>query len=256
MTDTLTKKCSYEDCSRRNEKLPLEEFYKSKGGRFGRRAMCKKCFHKRNAKTINRSAQKRKFLLENLPNTLNKKQKVDIYESFNYECALTGEKDNVPLDHFVPLSWGKVVLDYGIGGTTFENLVPLSSTLNNSKSANNPFIWIEKAKKSHGIDMNRWTKMVAYMAFKNNMTPETYENRISACYEEVRIRRAVSSIRLRNDRRGNVMLYFIKDLLVAGINIEVAVELYGNNKVKALIKSERAIEQIIKYKNELAPDNF
>lgn len=251
MINTLTKICSDKNCTRRNIHLSLEEFYKFKEGRLGRRAICKECYHKRYAKTIQNSIQKRNYLFDNMLNNLTEVETENIFESFDNKCALTNVEGEIHLDHFVPLSWGKIAVDKNIGGTTFKNMLPLKSKINISKSDHNPFQWIKEACETHSIEKDRWEEVVNYMASKNQMTPVAYENAVSTCYEEVFVRRSIKSIHSATTRNGKISLHFIKQLFQKGINVEIAVSKYGNKTTKNLFRTKEVLEYISKVKKEL-----
>jgi hypothetical protein len=86
-------------------------------------------------------------------------------------CILTGEKNDLHLDHFIPLSWGH-------GGTTFENMIPLSAELNISKNNRNPFEWI---KTRNDIDISRWNAAIEHLARLNGMTAKEFEEYVYWC---------------------------------------------------------------------------
>lgn len=92
-------------------------------------------------------------------------------ELINRGCLLTGEKESVHLDHFIPLSWGIV-------GTTLGNMIPLNSRLNASKWNRNPFEWI---KSRPDIDSERWRAAVEYLSEINGMEPEDFEAFVYEC---------------------------------------------------------------------------
>lgn len=255
MEKIFTRECNNKTCKRRNEQIPLEEFYELKKGKYGRRAICKKCYHLLYGKHISRASEKRKRLSKKLPNTLTEEQKELLYKRFNNTCALSHKKESVTLDHFIPISWGKIPLEYNIGGTTYENSLPLDKDINISKNAHNPFGWIKKAHETQNISMNTWNEVVRYMAYKNRLTVEAYENAVSACYEKVCVKRSIKSIRLRVNRNGVVNLNFIKQLLKRGINIEIAVDLYGSKKIKDFFKIEEVLDYIIEVKKEMAAES-
>lgn len=58
--------------------------------------------------------------MKDVPNTLSENQRELVLDTFNRKCALTEEHQDVDLDHFVPLAWGKKVIKYNIGGTLMK----------------------------------------------------------------------------------------------------------------------------------------
>jgi hypothetical protein len=253
------KVCTDENCRRKNQLLNIDtEFYLQSGGRNGKRAICKECYHKRYGKRERAAAHKRKNrLLFN--NSLTNQEKQLVRKDFDGYCALSGNSENVHIDHFVPLSWGKAAADLGIGGTNYKNMLPLNATLNKSKSSENPFEWIEKAQERHSIDMARWEKAIKYLAGKNNMTVVEFENRVNECHKLILSRTFVRVIerrmRSKKTRITRLHLTVIKAALDKGINIEAAVSKYGNSSVRKHFELQEVRLAIKKIKCELSKMN-
>jgi hypothetical protein len=246
------KRCGERTCKRRNILLSISNFYKHKGSKYGRRAICKECYHKRYDKKIEAQSRRRKYLLQSLPNTLTEEQREQVRKNFNYTCAITKQKENVQLDHFVPLSWGKLAIEYGIGGTSYANMLPLNKTINKSKSSENPFQWIEGAKNKFNIDMSEWSKAVEYIAEKHCMTPLEFVNRVNECFNHISVRRAIKYLNKEIDMHKKPPYFRIESLLKRGINIEVAVEMFGNKKVKQFLQAQETKQYLIKVKEKMA----
>jgi hypothetical protein len=246
------KRCGERTCKRRNILLSISNFYKHKSSKYGRRAICKECYHKRYDKNIEAQNRRRKYLIQSLPNTLTEEQREQVRKDFNYTCAITKRKENVQLDHFVPLSWGKLAIEYGIGGTTYANMLPLNKTLNKSKSSENPFEWIEGAKTKFNIDMSVWNKAVEYIAEKHNMPPLEFENRVNNCHNHLMVKRSIKSFNWYFNKNKRLSNFRIDFLLEKGINIEVAVEMFGNKKAKQYLQEEETKKYIKKAKEKLA----
>lgn len=119
---------------------------------------------------------RRRAAIENLPNTLTADDIDEIMKEFNYSCALTGEKENIHLDHFITLSTGCV-------GTVYENMVPLRNDLNSSKQDKNPFVWFYENEKRYNLSARKFQSLVKYLAQLNNMTVAEYEAHVFNCYE-------------------------------------------------------------------------
>jgi hypothetical protein len=247
-----TKLCNDKNCRRKNQLLNIDtEFYTQRGGRYGKRAMCKECFHKRYSKCERVATQKRKNRLM-LNNTLTDEEEILVRADFDCKCALSRKGEDVELDHFVPLSWGKAASDLGIGGTTYTNLLPLHTTLNKSKSSENPFEWISKARDMHSIDDLLWNKAVEYIAGKNNMTVEEYKNKVNECHKIILAKAFVQVVRKRMKyKRIRSLSPVIKSALKKGINIEVAVERYGSTLVKRHFNSQEVYEEIKRIKIQM-----
>lgn len=196
---------------------PLEEYHKNSNGKGigGRRAHCKECTRKywkeRREENKDEAIKKsRKWRLENpekqresqkrwrlknrekdkvyrqtrqarkakLRNDLTPEQWETILEEFNHSCALTGEREGITMDHFIPISTN-------YGGTYVGNVYPLSSTLNNSKHNRNPFEWYEKYGKFHNVTELRWENLVKYLAINNGMNVEQYRESVIKIFKEV-----------------------------------------------------------------------
>lgn len=98
-----------------------------------------------------------------------------LFMLFNGSCALTGKRGDIHLDHVIPISSGK-------GGNTFNNLIPLNSSLNCSKHNANIFEWYERNKERYKISDARFRFTVRYLAQINGMTPDQYEEYV---YEQL-----------------------------------------------------------------------
>lgn len=100
-----------------------------------------------------------------------------ILTEFGNQCALTGTKEDVSMDHFIPLSIGK-------GGTYVGNVYPLASSINNSKHNRNPFEWFEKYAEYHGVKKHAWDNLLLYLADENGMSTEDFEMHVKAIFKE------------------------------------------------------------------------
>lgn len=228
------KRCSEPSCTRANELLPIEDFYKFQGGKDERRAICKNCYHKRYGKKEKMASIRRNYFMKVSPNTLTEEQKRKVLYDFDNKCALTNDCE-IQLDHFIPLSWGRITQKYGIGGTTEANLIPLSAKINKSKSYHNPFTWIKEASGRLSLDMQKWNELVKYIAQKHKMSPTDFEKTVNechahiTCYREInRFNRILKESRMHPRNLDTYLSYLLK----LGINLKVAVEMFGNKKAK------------------------
>ena len=249
-----SKYCSEPRCRRKGQLLDLEEFYRSKVGKYGRRAICKECYRERHGINMKLSSRRRNESKKNLPNTLTKSKEEIILRDFKHKCAITGSTENVQLDHFIPLSWRTVPLKYGLGGTTYANMIPLSRTVNYSKNANNPFLWIQEAERRFDIDNQKWSEVVRYVANKHNMSQFDFQRIVNQCYAEYVTSRGIdrlNSLLITPNKRPpyNTLRYLLKQ----GVNLNVAVEKYGNDQAKQFINNSETVLQIKKMKNALTP---
>lgn len=118
---------------------------------------------------------RRKALKSSLRNELTPEDWLSIRGDFGNKCALSGVKDDVTMDHFIPISTGKE-------GTYKGNVYPLSSFLNNSKHNRNPFEWYEIYGISHGINREDWDSLVEYLASQNSMTVSEFKSHVESCF--------------------------------------------------------------------------
>lgn len=130
--------------------------------------------------TARRSAGgKRKKINDYLPFDWSNKIAQDVYKSFN-GCALTGDIDNIELDHFIPISWGH-------GGTYKGNMIPLRKDLNCSKDNQNPFEWVKNPSIRKKININKWNSTIQYLANLHGLSIEEYERYVYWCSDNRRI---------------------------------------------------------------------
>lgn len=116
-------------------------------------------------------------ILKYLPNLLTKKELQQIRDST--ACELTGQVDDLTVDHFIPLGWGH-------GGVYLGNIFSLGRKLNSSKSNINPFKWITKPEVSEIIDVTRWNALIQRLAKDNDLTIVEFENYVNWCEKNKR----------------------------------------------------------------------
>ncbi|CAG7648159.1 hypothetical protein ACFQI7_12995 [Paenibacillus allorhizosphaerae] len=190
------------------------------------------------------SQAKRKRLLREVPNTLRWYQQEEVFNHFKNDCALTGKYQNLCKDHFIPISWGRTVRKYGIGGNTYANIIPLDRSINSSKGSMNPFIWFERYGERHGISIEKWNYAVQYIAEKHRMTTFYYINRVNACYIEILAKNWVEKINSRIEPDGNVHPVYINNALKMNLNIPVVIEQFGSVKTKEIFQLSETIDLI------------
>ncbi|MBQ4901244.1 hypothetical protein KB559_20585 [Paenibacillus sp. Marseille-P2973] len=195
-------------------------------------------------KRINSSNKLREQRLKQIPNTLRSRQKERISYTFNNRCALTDKESNIHYDHFVPVQWGGIVRRHGIGGTTYANIIPLHRSINASKSSMNPFIWFERYGDRHGVTLEKWNRIVDYIAGMHGMTTIDYINRVNTCYCEYLAIRWVNRISQLVERNGTVRRFFIDNALRNNLNIHIVVELFGSLEVKEYFNNNETIELV------------
>ncbi|UZD48720.1 hypothetical protein [Peribacillus frigoritolerans] len=117
--------------------------------------------------------RKRRAKIRRLPYDLTTEQRDKLLAG---GCCLTGNKDNIHLDHVIPLAIGH-------GGTIFSNMIALRGDLNNSKQALNIFEW---AKTNHirlGFTLERFNEVMNEVAKRNGMTLVEYKKYVFWCFE-------------------------------------------------------------------------
>lgn len=87
-----------------------------------------------------------------------------VIEKYGNRCLITGEENDVEIDHFIPLSWGRV-------GSVWGNLYPISKKINNEMRTKNPFVWIwGDSYECPYIDWIKWKKFIELIAKENMLT--------------------------------------------------------------------------------------
>ncbi|MFF0828154.1 hypothetical protein ACFYU8_14825 [Brevibacillus sp. NPDC003359] len=233
-------------CSICSVNKPITDFYNQKGGRYGKSAVCKVCLYKKNKE----SRERRQKNIKELPNNLTEEQTESILENFGYRCFLTGN-EGIGLDHFVPLSWGSVVMKYGIGGTTYANMIPLYRSINSSKQSMNPFIWFERYGERHGVSIEKWNSAVQYIAEKHDMTSDEYKNRVNACYNEILALRWITRVNFRIESGESIHYVDIRNALKMNLNIPVVVEMLGSIETKNAFLDQPTIDLVNQLKARL-----
>lgn len=73
---------------------------------------------------------------QNLPDTMTEVDYKFMMRYWNGACAITGAKDDLQIDHWIPLA------SEDCPGTVPTNMIPLSTSLNASKQDSQPFEWL------------------------------------------------------------------------------------------------------------------
>ena len=118
------------------------------------------------------SETRRRAIKLSLPDTLTADEVDGIKAFFNGRCPISGSEAN-ELDHFIPLITKR-------GGTTRENIVLLSKSMNSSKGGRNPFSWAETTLDES--ERQRFYAVVHYLAQINGMTYLEYEEYVHNCF--------------------------------------------------------------------------
>ena len=172
-------------------------------------------YRQNNPEIFKVSDNRRRAKKKALPADLTAKQWDKNMKYFNYSCALTGKKENIHQEHFIPIS----ILH---GGTTEENMYPMEGCLNVSKSNKNPFEWIKEQPEEY--QNNFHNNLVPYMAKKNKMQVKEYEDFVYWCFANPRT--------LEQAEKDNKEGLTSKDLFYQSINLMGGID-HGINHVKS-----------------------
>ena len=93
-----------------------------------------------------------------------------IRDFFDNRCAITGERGDVVLDHFIPLSWGCVGNEQG-------NLIPITSELNKVKRNRNVFDVVEGLPAEH--QHRFYSRVLPWIAEENDMSVAEYFDHVN-----------------------------------------------------------------------------
>ncbi|MGH0601596.1 hypothetical protein [Bacillus mycoides] len=121
--------------------------------------------------------RKRRAKIRLLPYDLTTEQRDQLLAA---GCCLTGDKENIHLDHVIPLAIGH-------GGTTLSNMIALRGGLNNSKQARNIFKWAETNHERLGFTMERFNEVMTEVAERNSMSLVDYRKYVFWCFDNPRI---------------------------------------------------------------------
>ncbi|NKQ20709.1 hypothetical protein [Brevibacillus laterosporus] len=106
-----------------------------------------------------------------------------IMGKFNNRCAILKDEhcksNEIAFEHFIPLRIGH-------GGSVEGNVYPLNQSLNNRKSYKNPFEWVKEKEIKAMIDMEKWNKLIKYLAETNGLTVIEFEQFVYWCFANPR----------------------------------------------------------------------
>ncbi|MGM2815379.1 hypothetical protein ACS2Q8_25955 [Bacillus cereus group sp. Bce007] len=103
-------------------------------------------------------------------------EEVEEIKLFFGGCALTGETENIHLDHVIPLATGRIEAIYG-------NIIPLKGSLNESKRDKNIFEWFKQNKEHWNLSQEKFNKLIEYLAKQNEMSVDEYKGYVYWCHE-------------------------------------------------------------------------
>src|SRR5699024_2349289 len=111
-----------------------------------------------------------------LPCNFTAKDLESLLRTFNNSCALTGRKDNLQIDHVIPLATGH-------GGAIYGNMAPLTGVLNSSKNDANIFEWFEANRQRFELSQDKFDRLIDFLAEANDMTVEEYRDYVYWCHK-------------------------------------------------------------------------
>lgn len=127
-------------------------------------------------------------------------------------------------------------------------MIPFHTSINRSKNSNNPFLWFERCGERHGISSDKWDAAVEYIANKHGLSSIEYENRVNACYSEIRAERWMEDFNSMVIREinmvTNIKSYLSPHIICAlrkNLNIPVVVELFGSTLTRQLFNDKETI---------------
>jgi hypothetical protein len=131
-------------------------------------------WQRKNPEKVALYVKKRRARKAALPSTLTVAQYALTLEYFGNACALTGRTDNIEQEHAIPQSIG--------GGFTFENIYPMTKTLNISKFNHNIFEWFEANRQRFNLDQERFDRLIEWLGKANGMSVEKYRVYVYECH--------------------------------------------------------------------------
>jgi len=126
----------------------------------------KKVYHRNNLDKAHAARLRRKARVRLSPHDFTSSDRNRILKDFNDSCCLSGESEDIHMDHVLPLCKG--------GGTVVGNIVPLSGKLNLSKNDRNLFVWFEDNKGRLNLSRLKFNELIKYLAEQNELTVEEY----------------------------------------------------------------------------------
>lgn len=195
-------------CTKCGECKPLSEFYKRSASKDGLRSECKDCkklddkkwrennreydlerkanWKKENRGKVNKSLRKRNEMKRALPYPTDSSDFDLVQAEYGYRCAVTGSKEYT-IEHFIPISWGH-------GGSTINNIYPVSRKINMRKSAKNPFKFLEELR---GAEYRAFQEVIRRLASWNGMSYREFHKYVNWCENN---KRTVEQVREDNKK--------------------------------------------------------
>lgn len=191
-------------CNSCKTRKPMEQFYNSSRTSNGKASECIECRKEKSIKyrsspeikqkiakrmhLYNQQLERKKMVVIknqhlraknlNLHSTLTLKEKEEVFALFDNRCALSGNSQDVTIDHFIGLHTGKV-------GNVKENIIPLTRRLNTSKFTHNPFEWFAQKRDEFNLSQENFDNLILYLSRNFNMSVEDFKRFTYECYENM-----------------------------------------------------------------------
>lgn len=165
----------------RNSKHVHEQRKKYKAENAERIKEYDKQYELEHAEARRNRGRNRRVRLKKLPCTLSFKDVQELKELQNHQCIISGigectdlatKKNQLSVDHFIPVNWG-------VGGHTYENCYYMYLPLNKSKRDFNPFEWIETQPEEYQERFH--TILVPMLAERNGMSVSEFTAYVFQC---------------------------------------------------------------------------
>lgn len=189
---------------------PITEFHKNTQNILGVRSYCKQCHNvksrKRNKRwnelnreksleskrrwwyqnskrwrvknpdKVQKKVKQRKLRERLASNAIPLKDKAKLLKLYDYSCALTGTKNDIQIDHIIPLTTGH-------SSNNFDNILPLNKSLNASKSDRNIFEWAIETHEFFGFKLEHFYEVMTEVASRSEMNLFEYKNYVTWCHK-------------------------------------------------------------------------
>lgn len=161
---------------------PLDTWYEHRKRLWGLAHECPSCrseisqrYFRNNPHVAFKYSLKRRLIAEMLPDKFSKDDWLRLMKIFNWRCAYSKQRNNLSIDHFVPIVSGHC-------GSYIGNLVPMKRALNSSKREKHPLEWCI----DQGIDASNLEEILYYLSRENSLTVKEYLQFIDWCFENKR----------------------------------------------------------------------
>lgn len=145
-------------------------------------------------KVINKEYDKiRNEISKYLPSTLSQKEIDELRQ--NAVCPLSGDTEDLTMDHFIPVNWGH-------GGVYLGNIYFICRRLNGSKSNQNPFRWFRRISRNEEVNKKSWDNVVIQFAKEYGLNKKEFKDFVLWCENNQR-----SIEQLKIDNRPSIELW-------------------------------------------------